>query len=128
MKALPLIFAILILATLTNCKNEHPTVADQLRAETKQPEKQMYVIERNISNAGQLTVEQLQGISKTSCTILDELGNDIQWLHSYVTNDKVFCVYTATNENLIKEHATKGGFPTDAIVKVSSVIDPSTAK
>lgn len=129
MKTLSSIFVVVILLTSTNCTNNQPTMADQLRVEISQQEKQMYVIERHIPNAGQLTAEQLQGISQTSCSVIDELGNNnIKWLHSYVTKDKVFCVYSAANEELIKEHAKKGDFPADAIVKVNTVIDPSSAK
>jgi Protein of unknown function (DUF4242) len=94
--------------------------------ETK-TEMKTYVIERNIPGAGQFTPEKLKGISATSCTVLKELGPGIQWLQSYVTGDKIFCVYKAENMELIKEHAKRGGFPVDAIYEVSSVISPATA-
>ncbi|MBC3759491.1 DUF4242 domain-containing protein [Hyunsoonleella sp. SJ7] len=112
---------------LFNCSNKTNSVPNQLKAELNKNDGQLFVIERNIPDAGQLTAEQLQSISQTSCDVLDELGNDIKWLHSYVTNDKVFCVYKASNESLIKAHAKKGGFPADNIVAVSSIIDPETA-
>jgi hypothetical protein len=89
----------------------------------------MYVIEREIPGAGNLTAEELQAISQTSCGVLDEMGVDnIKWLHSYVTGDKIYCVYMAKNEDLVKEHAKKGGFPANSVAEVKNVIDPSTAK
>jgi hypothetical protein len=86
-----------------------------------------YVIEREIPEAGKLKAEDLQGISKTSCSVLKELGPDIQWLHSYVTDNKIFCVYKAENEEILKTHAKKGGFPINSIHKLSTVISPETA-
>jgi len=123
--------SILILCTsilLFNCSNSTTSSADELRAEVNNPDKNMYVIERDIPGAGQLTADELQGISQTSCSVLDNLGEDnIEWLHSYVTNDKVYCVYMATNIDMVKEHAKQGGFPANSIAKVGTVIDPSTA-
>lgn len=87
-----------------------------------------YVIEREIPGAGNLTSEQLKGISQTSCGVLDELGPKIQWVHSYVTGDKIYCIYNAPNEEMVREHAEKGGFPANSINKVSAVIDPITAE
>lgn len=87
-----------------------------------------YVIEREISGAGDLTSEQLQGISQTSCGVLSELGPQIQWIQSFVTGDKVYCIYIAPNEELVREHATRGGFPANSIAEVKSVIDPTTAE
>ncbi|MEO8515111.1 MAG: DUF4242 domain-containing protein [Flavobacterium sp.] len=87
-----------------------------------------YVIEREIPKAGDLTSEQLKAISQTSCGVLDEMGPKIQWVHSYVTNDKIYCVYNAQNEDMVKEHAKKGGFPANSISKVSAIIDPTTAE
>jgi Protein of unknown function (DUF4242) len=92
-----------------------------------QTEMKTYVIERNIPGAGQFTPEKLKSISETSCTVLKELGPGIQWLHSYVTDNKIFCVYKAENIDIIKEHAKRGGFPVNAIYEVSSVISPATA-
>jgi hypothetical protein len=86
-----------------------------------------YVIERDIPGAGQFSPEKLKDISKTSCTVLKEMGPQIQWIQSYVTGDKIFCVYKAENIELIKEHAKKGGFPANAIYEVSTVISPATA-
>lgn len=87
-----------------------------------------YVIERDIPGAGQFTPAKLKTISQTSCTVLTEMGPEIQWINSYVTEDKIFCVYKAENIELIKEHAKRGGFPANAIYEVSSVISPATAK
>ena len=87
-----------------------------------------YVIERSIPGAGDLTSEQLKGISQTSCTVLKEMGPKIEWQHSYVTGDKVYCVYKAENKALVEEHAKKGGFPANSINEVATIISPETAK
>lgn len=87
-----------------------------------------YVIERIIPGAGDLTTEQLKGISQTSCTVLKEMGPIITWQHSYVTGDKVYCVYKAENKELIEEHAKKGSFPANSISEVATMISPATAK
>lgn len=87
-----------------------------------------YVIEREIPGAGKLSHEQLQGISQTSCGVLREMGPQIIWQQSYVTTDKIYCVYIAPNEDMLREHASKGGFPVNRIEKISEVIDPSTAE
>tara|TARA_R110002095_G_scaffold146727_1_gene126894 strand:+ start:270 stop:647 length:378 start_codon:yes stop_codon:yes gene_type:complete len=88
----------------------------------------MYVIERIIPGAGDLTAEELKGISQTSCTVLKEMGLKIEWQHSYVTGDKVYCVYNAESKALIEEHAKKGGFPANAISEVATIISPATAE
>jgi Protein of unknown function (DUF4242) len=87
-----------------------------------------YVIERNLPGAGKLTGEELKNISKISCKVLDEMGPHISWQQSYVAQDKIYCVYIAPNEQMIREHAEKGGFPADNITEVSAVIDPATAE
>lgn len=87
-----------------------------------------YVIEREIPGAGQLTTEQLKGISQTSCGVLSNMGPSIQWLHSYVTGDKIYCVYIAPNEEMVREHASKGGFPANRVSQVTTIIDPTTAE
>jgi hypothetical protein len=87
-----------------------------------------YVIEREIPGAGKLTAEQLQGISQKSCGVLAKMGPQIQWVHSYVTDDKVYCVYIAPNEEAVREHARQGGFPANRISQVREVIDPTTAE
>lgn len=86
-----------------------------------------YIIEREIPGAGSLTADQLRGISQKSCSVLRNLGPEIQWIESYVTDDKVYCVYRAPSEELIREHATQGGFPANGIRAVRSIIDPATA-
>ena len=87
-----------------------------------------YVIEREIPGAGKMTAEQLKGISQTSCGVLDKMGPKIQWVHSYVTTDKIYCVYNAPNEEMVREHARQGGFPANAVSKASTIIDPITAE
>ena len=87
-----------------------------------------YVIEREIPNAGKLTESELQAISQKSCGVLRNLGPQIQWVQSYVTDDKVYCVYIAPNEEMVREHANQGGFPANRISEVKSVIDPTTAE
>ncbi|MGJ0484723.1 MAG: DUF4242 domain-containing protein [Methylomicrobium sp.] len=87
-----------------------------------------YIIEREIPNAGALTADQLQGISQKSCSVLHSMGPQIQWLQSYVTGDKVYCVYIAPDEASVREHAEKGGFPANRISEVKTVIDPTTAE
>ena len=95
---------------------------------SKATEMKTYLIEREIPGAGKLTAEQLKGISQTSCGVLNEMGPKIQWLQSYVTGNKIYCIYKAENEELIREHAKKGGFPANTIVEVPNVISPATAK
>ena len=85
-----------------------------------------YVIERTLPGAGSLTPDQLKGVAQKSNSVLQDLSPGIQWEHSYVTGDKIYCVYTAPNPELIREHARRGGFPADSIEEVTSIIDPST--
>ncbi len=87
-----------------------------------------YVIEREIPEAGKLSAEQLQAISQKSCGVLQNLGPQIQWLESYVTDDKIYCVYIAPNEEMVREHAQQGGFPANRISEVKQIIDPTTAE
>lgn len=87
-----------------------------------------YVIEREIPDAGKLSAADLQGISAKSCGVLRDLGPTIQWVESYVTDDKVYCVYIAPNEDLVREHARLGGFPANKVSEVKAVIDPTTAE
>ncbi len=87
-----------------------------------------YVIEREIQNAGKLSAAELQAISQKSCGVLRNLGPQIQWIQSYVTDNKIYCVYIAPNEKLVREHASQGGFPANRISEVQSVIDPTTAE
>ncbi|HEU0111277.1 MAG TPA: DUF4242 domain-containing protein [Flavisolibacter sp.] len=94
---------------------------------SKETEMKTYVIEREIPDAGKLTPEQLKGVSQTSCSVLKEMGPKIQWIHSYVTGNKIYCIYKAENEELIREHARKGGFPANKISEVANIISPATA-
>ena len=87
-----------------------------------------YVIERELPGVGSLTADQLQGVAKKSCGVLSLLGTDIQWVHSYVTGDKIYCVYIAPNEELVREHAKQGGFPANSVSEVKAIIDPTTAE
>lgn len=87
-----------------------------------------YVIERELPGAGQLTQDQLQAISQKSCSVLDELGPKIQWVESFVTEDKIYCIYNAPNKELIKEHADMGGFPANRIEEIRNLISPVTAE
>ena len=87
-----------------------------------------YLIEREIPGAGNLSKADLQGISQTSCGVLQKMGPQIQWLHSYVTGDKIYCVYIAPNEEMVRAHAQQGGFPANRVSEIKSVIDPTTAE
>ena len=87
-----------------------------------------YVIERKIPGAGKLSSEDLRGISQKSCGVLQNLGPQIQWVESFVTDDKIYCVYIAPNEEMVRQHAQQGGFPADSISEVRNRIDPTTAE
>ena len=87
-----------------------------------------YVIERDIPGAGNLSPEQLKAISQTSCGVLSKMGSQIQWVHSYVTTDKIYCIYNAPNEEIVREHAMQGGFPANSVSRVAAIIDPTTAE
>ena len=87
-----------------------------------------YVIEREIPGAGALSPEQLQGISQKSCSVLSKLGPQIQWVQSYVTGNKIYCVYIAPSEEMVREHARQGGFPANSVSEVKTIIDPTTAE
>ena len=119
-----LIFAILLagytgMAQTATGANESTT--------KKQTNMKMYVIEREIPGLGQFTPEQLKSASQTSCNVLKGMGPKIEWIQSYVTGNKMYCIYRAENAELIKEHAKKGGFPANSIVEVSDIISPATA-
>ncbi|HRO46504.1 DUF4242 domain-containing protein [Agriterribacter sp.] len=120
-KITALVFAILFMtSTAVKAQTEN----------TKSESKTMktYVIEREMPGAGMLTPEQLKGASQTSCTVLTEIGPKIQWMHSYVTGNKIYCVYKAENEKLILDHAKKAGFPANKVSEVVTMISPETAK
>jgi hypothetical protein len=87
-----------------------------------------YVIEREIAGAGRLTPDQLQGVAQKSCGVIKKIGPQIQWLESYVTDDKIYCVYIAPDEATVLEHAKQGGFPANRVSKVKTIIDPTTAE
>ncbi|WP_342246534.1 DUF4242 domain-containing protein [Pseudomonas sp. OTU5201] len=87
-----------------------------------------FLIEREIPEAGKLTERDLKAISQKSCRVLRELGPEVQWVQSYVTDDKLYCVYIAASEELVREHAQQGGFPANRIARISSIIDPTTAE
>ena len=87
-----------------------------------------FLIERELPGAGKLSPAELRAISQKSCSVLKNLGPQIQWLESYVTQDKIYCVYIAPNEQLVREHATQGGFPANRISEINRVIDPTTAE
>jgi hypothetical protein len=87
-----------------------------------------YLIEREIPGAGKLSQQELQGVAQKSCGVLQRLGPQIQWVHSYVTGDKVYCVYVAPNEEMVRKHAAEGGFPANRISEILGTIDPTTAE
>jgi hypothetical protein len=98
-----------------------------LRTPTKEMHMPKYVIERRVPGVGKMSPADLQGLSQKSCDVLRELGPRVQWQQSYVTDDKIYCVYIADSEQDVLEHARKGGFPADSVSEVRAVIDPSTA-
>jgi hypothetical protein len=101
----------------------HPAITPHPQGEFAMPK---YVIEREIPGAGKLTAQQLNAISQKSCSVLKDFGPQIQWLESYVTDDKVYCVYIAPNEAMVREHAKQGGFPANVVSEIKTIIDPTT--
>ena len=87
-----------------------------------------YLIERNISGAGKLSPAELKAISQKSCSVLNTMGPQIQWVQSYVTGDQIHCIYRAPNEAMVREHASLGGFPADRVLEIKAIIDPMTAE
>ncbi len=122
--AMSLLVLSVTLCSMPNAKAQisNPT------ATQKQPELKTYLIERDIPGAGQLTATDLKGISQKSCTVLKEMGTGISWIQSYVTGNKIFCVYRAENEALLREHTKKGGFPVTSITEINNTISPKTAE
>lgn len=115
------LIAVMTLAAIGTASAQKKTATtDQLLMRT-------YLIERDIPGAGNLTAADLKGISRKSCSVLKEMGSGIEWVQSYVTGNKVYCVYKAENEALLKEHASKGGFPITSIMEIGSTISPATA-
>ena len=105
------------------------TATAQSTSTTKSPkEMKTYLIEREIPGAGDFTAADLKGISQKSCGVLDQLGPQIKWIHSYVVANKIYCVYQAENEDLIREHGAQGGFPVTNIMEINATISPATAK
>jgi Protein of unknown function (DUF4242) len=119
------LFAIILFATQGSMAQTSSTDNSKTKNKT---EMKTYVIEREIPNAGKLSAAELKGISQTSCTVLKEMGPQIEWIQSYVTGNKIYCIYKAENAELIREHARKGGFPANTITELSSMISPATAK
>jgi hypothetical protein len=119
------IFTILM---ITGYASSAQTTASNISSSPKTTSMKTYLIERDIPGAGKFTPEQLKSISQKSCGVLKEMGPQIEWIQSYVTGDKIFCVYKAQNEELIREHAKKGGFPANKITEVSTEISPATAE
>jgi len=117
----------IILFTSVTAMAQTTTVTDA-SSKPNSAKMKTYLIERDIPNAGKLTPEQLKAISQKSCSVLQNMGPKIQWLQSYVTGDKIFCVYKAENEDLIREHAKEGGFPANVITEINTTISPATAK
>ncbi|HEY2722563.1 MAG TPA: DUF4242 domain-containing protein [Chitinophagaceae bacterium] len=120
-----MLIAIMLFSFSVKAQDANPTNNSQTSNST---EMKTYLIERDIPNAGKLTPDQLKAISQKSCSVLKDMGPKIQWIQSYVTGDKIYCVYKAENEELIREHAKKGGFPANYIMEISSVISPATAE
>ncbi len=102
--------------------------AAEVRPESLPAGQHMYVIEREIPDAGKLTPDELKGIAQKSCAVIRGIGPQIQWIHSYVTGQKVYCVYLAPDEETIREHARRGGFPANKISEVKTIISPQTAE
>jgi uncharacterized FlgJ-related protein len=124
-----IIFVVLVMLMISSAAIAQTAATSKNKKQKSMKSKNMntYVIERQIPDAGKLNAEQLQGISQKSCSVITELGPDIEWVHSYVTDNKIFCIYKAENEQILRTHAEKGGFPINSINKVSTVISPATA-
>jgi uncharacterized FlgJ-related protein len=118
---------VIVLVTGMTAMAQTTTVKDS-SSKSNSTKMKTYLIERDIPNAGKFTTEQLKAISQKSCSVLQHMGPQIQWIQSYVTSDKIFCVYKAENEGLIREHAKEGGFPANVITEISTTISPATAK
>src|SRR5687767_9608378 len=119
-----LIIALLLLTAYFAMAQKTASTNSKTKNETAM---KTYLIERDLPGAGKFTADELKGISQTSCGVLKEMGPKIQWIHSYVTGDKIYCVYKAQNEDLLREHGKKGGFPVTNITEISSTISPATA-
>ena len=122
-----ILLLVIVLFTGMTAMAQTTTVKDS-SSKSNPTKMKTYLIERDIPNAGKLTPAQLKAISQKSCSVLQHMGPQIQWIESYVTGDKIFCVYKAENEDLIREHAKEGGFPANVITEISTTISPATAK
>ncbi|HEY8893994.1 MAG TPA: DUF4242 domain-containing protein [Niastella sp.] len=122
-----LLLAILLLLGITGVAQTSTTADKPINKNQTKTTMKMYVIEREIPGVGQFTPEQLKSASQTSCKVLNEMGPKIEWIQSYVTGNKLYCVYRAENEELVREHARKGGFPANSINEVKGIISPATA-
>ncbi len=118
---------VLMMILFTGFASKAQTASSNHSATAKTNSMKTYLIERDIPGAGKLTHEQLKAISQKSCAVLKEMGPKIEWIRSYVTGDRIYCVYKAENEELIREHAKKGGFPANNIMEVDEGISPATA-
>ena len=118
---------ILILSLLALLAGGAVLAAEQPKPESLSAGMNMYVIERDMPGLGKLNHEQLKAASQKSCSVLQNLGPQVTWLHSYITGDKMYCVYLAPNEAMVREHAKQGGFPATAVNRVSTIIGPQTA-
>ena len=116
-----ILFASITASAQTTTASNNSSTSDSTKMKT-------YLIERDIPGAGKLTPEQLKAISQKSCSVLQNMGPKIQWIQSYVTGDKIYCIYNAPNEEMVREHAKLGGFPANKISSVSTIIDPTTAE
>ena len=129
MKTFKITALLLVIILLTGMiAKAQTTTAKDSSSKSNSTTMKTYLIERDIPNAGKLTPAQLKAISQKSCSVLQNMGPQIQWIQSYVTGNKIFCVYKAENEDLIREHAKEGGFPANVITEISTTISPATAK
>ena len=128
MKSITNRIVIFIFLLITGYVSEAQTIASNISSSPKTSSMKTYLIERDIPGAGKFTPDQLKAILQKSCSVLKEMGPQIEWIQSYVTGDKIFCVYKAENEELIREHAKKGGFPATKITEVFTQISPATAE
>lgn len=120
------LFIALFFLGITASQAQTTTVTDKSKTKSTSTMK-TYLIERDIPGAAALTADQLKGISQKSCSVLKEMGPKIEWVQSYVAGNKIYCVYRAENEELLREHAKKGGFPANVITEIANVISPATA-
>jgi hypothetical protein len=126
-KNMTMLLVVLMLITTTVFAQNGSTSKNKTQKSMATKNMSTYVIEREIPDAGKLNAEQLQGISQKSCSVLKELGPDIEWVQSYVAGNKIYCIYRAENEAILRTHAEKGGFPINSVSKLSTIISPATA-